>query len=282
MAWGVSVVFLVRINRKVNVLTTSAVRCLVTTLFFFALLPFNGGLTALTNLDRETIAILVASIIFIIVIGDSLFFVAARRISMVRAMPLSMTLPLFTVVLAAIFLHETITVLVSVGTALILAGAYLLSAEPKLAAARVKDKADTLGILMVLASALFFALGTIILTPVSQSINAVVANCVRQPVAALFLLAAMPKQKAVTQLRSLSAKEWVMLIGSSLAGVGVGALLFIVALQHAGASVTSVLTATTPVFSTPFSILLLGEKVRSWDVIGTVLIMAGVWLVVLA
>ena len=71
------------------------------------------------------------------------------------------------------------------------------------------------------------------------------------------------------------------LIGSSLVGVGVGALLFLIALQHAGASVTSALTATTPVFSTPFAVLLLREKVRSWDVIGTVFIMAGVCLVVL-
>lgn len=280
-AWGLSGVFLVQINRKVNVLTMGAVRCLITSLFFFALLPANGGWSALAVLEGGIVAALVASVVLIIVMGDSLFFVAARRISMVRAMPLSMVMPLFTVVLAAIVLGETISILAAVGTLLILAGAYLLSAGPRFAAVRVAEKADALGIAMTLGAAFCWALGTVVLTPASQNISPVVVNAVRQPFAALFLLAVMPKKPTIGQLRSLHTRDWGTLIGGSLAGGGVGAFLFLVALQHTGASIAAVLTATTPVFSTPFSVLLLGEKVRSWDAIGTVLIMAGVWLVIM-
>jgi drug/metabolite transporter, DME family len=281
LTWAISSVLLTRINRKVHVMGIGLVRCITASLFFFTLLPFVGGASAFAGVDFRAVVGLMISVLLVLAVGDSIFLVAAKRVGMVRAMPISMTYPLFTFLLAALFLGERITLPIGLGALLILAGVYLLSSGPRAAPVASGMKADVWGVVLALLAAICWAGGTVVLTPFSKEINAVAANCIRQPAAALFFLLVMPKGTAFRQLAATSRKEFAILIAGGVIGSGVGALLYIWSLRYAGASISSVLSAASPVFSTPLSIVLLGEQINYRIVAGTCSIIAGVWLVIL-
>jgi drug/metabolite transporter, DME family len=281
LTWALSSVLLSRISRKLHVLAIGAVRCLSSTVFFLLLVPFSGGWHILSGVDLRAIAALVTSVVIVLGVGDTIFLLSARRIGMVRAMPISMTYPLFTVVLAAIFLHEDVTLLVGLGALLILVGVYLLSSGSRAAPAAPAAKANVPGILLALGAAVLWAVGTIVLAPVSQTISPVAANIIRQPAAALMFLVFMPKPQSYREIKKLSRRELLTLIAAGVIASGFGAQFYLLSLRYAGASISAVLGATSPVFSTPLSIILLGEKASFRVVIGSLLIIAGVWLVIL-
>jgi DME family drug/metabolite transporter len=278
LTWALGGVLLTRVNRKVNVMAISAVRCLSASLFFYVLLLANGVWESLLHTSLATIAGLLLSVMIVLGAGDSAFFVAAKRIGMVRAMPITMTYPLFTMLLAAIFLHERLSLPLGIGAGLILAGIYLLSSGERAAPAA---RPNPLGIGLALTAALLWAIGTVILAPISQGIDPIAANCIRQPAAALLFLAVMPKPQGIQQLKALAWHELGTLVLAGVLASGLGAWFYLISLRSVGASVSAVLTAASPVFSTPLSVLLLGEKVNLRLAAGTVLIIAGVWLVIL-
>jgi drug/metabolite transporter (DMT)-like permease len=168
------------------------------------------------------------------------------------------------------------------GVLLILAGVYLLSSGPRAAPAQPTTGGVRLGgILLALGTALLWAIGTIILTPISQKAHPFAVNCVRQSGGALLFFALMPKLLGLQQLKALTRKELGTMAAAGLLAGGAGALLFITSLRYAGASISSALSAATPIFSTPLSILFLSEKATKRVAAGSVLIIIGVWLVIL-
>ena len=280
LMWALGGVLLTRINHRVNLLTSGAARCLSASVFFWILLfAIGGGWQSFAIVTTEDLLRLFISLSMVLGLGDTLFFLSAKKIGMVRAMPLAMTFPLLTFVLAAIFLDEHISVLVGLGAAAILAGVYFLSANER--AATPATKINVGGVLLALATSFFWAVGTVILTPASQHLGPILGNSIRQLGAGVLFLIVMPKVTAWRELRALSGRELVMLLVAGAAGYGFGSYLYMFALMRVGASITAVLSATSPLFSTPLSILLLGEKASRRVLIGTAFIMAGVWLVIL-
>ena len=281
LTWAISSVLLTRINRKVHVMAIGAARCLISSAFFWLLLPVSGGWQAFAGMNWKIAVGLLLSVLIVLGVGDTLFFLATRRIGVSRAMPLSMTYPLFTVVMAYLFLDERVSIITGAGAALILVGVYVLSVGRRAAPTQPAASIDPLGIGCSLLAAFCWASGTIILTPFSHDLGAVATNCIRQPAAALLFLIAMPKPAAIRELRALNPQERFTLLAGGLLGSGLGALLYIVSLRYAGAAISSVLSAASPVFSTPLSMRLLGEKVDRTMAFGTLAIIAGVWLVIL-
>src|SRR5207248_1246894 len=62
-----------------------------------------------------------------LVIGDSLYFEALKRIGVARAMPISMGYPVMTSLLAALLLGERLTAMSAVGMLATLVGVYLVA-----------------------------------------------------------------------------------------------------------------------------------------------------------
>lgn len=65
---------------------------------------------------------------------------------------------------------------------------------------------------------------------------------------------------------------------AGVVGTGVGSLLFIYAVQEAGAGKTAVLSSISPLFALPLSVLFLGEKITRWLLLGTALAVVGIIL----
>ncbi len=279
--WAFCGVWLTRLGRKMHVLTIAAWRAIVSLLFFIVLVPFTGGWQMFDALPARTLIMLALSVLIAQGVGDITFFMAAQRIGMLRTMPIAEANPLITAGLAAIFLGERLTLQVLGGAMLILVGAYLLSSGARAAQTPQAGKVDLIGLGLAVLTAVCWAAGYVLLTPVAQAMHPVAVSIFRQAIIAVWFLMIMPKPLGFRQSRALSRGETIMLVLISIVSSGLGSFFYVWSMRWAGASLAAVLSATTPVFSTPLSIIFLKEKLTPRIIMGTLLIIGGVWLVLL-
>lgn len=281
LLWAMASVLLTMGAKRIHVVPLNLIRCVVSTAFFWALLPFYGGVRALAAIPSSAWIWLVVSVLGLLVVGDSLYFRSMDLAGVSWAMPISNVNPLWAVVLASIFVGEPLTWALLLGALLVIGGVILVSrsARPSEAAGLADPYARRAGLLLALLVSVLWAIGQVALKPATAGMHSVVANSVRQPMGMLMLLGLTLVQGHWRQLRTLDRKSWTVIVVASFVGTGVGSLLFILAIQTAGAGRTAVLTATAPLLAIPFSAMWLHERPTRWTLVGTLLTSAGIALV---
>jgi uncharacterized membrane protein len=258
------------------------IRCVISTIFFWALLPFYGGLDALAAIPAAAWPWLVLSVLGLLVVGDTLYFRSMDLAGVSWAMPVASVNPLWAVLLAAAFLGEPLSWTLVLGAGLVIAGVVLVSrsAMPEVVDRVVDPENRRRGILLALLVSVLWAAGQVALKPATAGMHSVVANSVRQPMGMLILLGLTLQQGRWRALRKLDRRSWAVIGIASLVGTGVGSLFFVLAIQLAGAGRTAVLTSTAPLLAIPFSMLWLRERPTRWTLAGTLLTTTGIVLVV--
>jgi drug/metabolite transporter (DMT)-like permease len=281
LLWAIASVLLTVGAKRVHVLPLNLVRCILSTAFFWALLPFYGGLEALATIPPGTWLWLTVSVLALLVVGDTLYFRSMDLAGVSWAMPVASINPLWAVLLAALFVGEPLTWTLLAGAVLVIAGVALVSrpAGQTTQGKPVDPRARRVGLLLALVVSVLWAIGQVALRPATEGIHSVVANSVRQPMGALMLLGLTLVQGRWRDLRKLDRQSWVIIVVASLVGTGLGTLLFIMAIQMAGAGRTAILTATAPMMAMPFSMLWLKERPTRWTLAGTLLAAVGIGLV---
>jgi uncharacterized membrane protein len=281
LLWSMASVLLTVGVRRLHVLPLNLLRCLISTAFFWALLPFFGGWSAVAAIPARAWLWLAVSVVMFLVVGDTLYFHGMGLAGVSWVMPVASIYPLWAVLLAAFFLDEPLTWHLLAGTALVVVGVVLVSRTLDVPATHMPAdrQAHRKGLLLAVVASVLWAVGQVALKPATEGVDPVVANCVRQPLGALMLLILNLATARWHALRSLDLKSCGVIAVASLVGTGLGSVLFIEATQLAGAGRTAVLTSTSPLLALPFSILLLHERPNRWTVFGTVLTTVGVGLV---
>ena len=312
LLWAVSSVLLAIGARRLHVLPLNLVRCVVSTTFFWALLPFFGGWEAVMAIPAAAWLWLVVSVLGLLVLGDTLYFRSLDLAGVSWAMPVAGVNPLWAVLLGALFLDEPLTWRLLAAAALVVSGIFLVSrglgpgrrtevegglagggrVDPLRGVRRSKSPAGPqhrdvgsssaqrkAGLLLALAVSVFWAIGLLALKPATAGIDAIVVNSVRQPMAMLMLLVLVVVPGRWRELRGLDGRSWAVIGGASLLGTGLATIFFIWAIQRAGAGRTAILTSTSPILAIPFSMLWLGERPNRWTLAGMVLTTGGIALV---
>ena len=173
--------------RRIHVLPLNLIRCVISTAFFWALLPFYGGLDAVAAIPAATWPWLVLSVLLLLVAGDSLYFRSMDLAGVSWAMPVASVNPLWAVLLAWAFLGEPLSWTLVLGALLVIAGVVLVSrsAGPAEADRPVQPGARRRGILLALVVSVLWAAGQVALRPATEGVHSVVANSVRQPLGML-------------------------------------------------------------------------------------------------
>lgn len=288
--WALSNILMGSESARVPAVVISALRMLYGALFLAAVMAVvaAAGAAAYPTLPRALA--IGASGALGLGIGDTLYIGSLRRVGINRAFPISSAVyPLLTFVLGVALLDEQITLPVAFGSVLILIGVSLIVAggpapagenDAPGAGHRRGGRETWLGLGLVLAASVLWAVAAVWLRSAAAGVQPVLVQAIRMP-AALVVTAAVASSTghALRPRRYGRRSLWALMITGVL-GTGVGSLMFVVAVQQAGAARTAVLSTTGPLFGLPMAALLLHERVTPRIAVGTVLSIAGIWLVV--
>lgn len=282
LLWAMASVLLAMGARRLHALPLNLIRCIVSTCFFWALLPFYGGLKALSAIPPGAWLWMAVSVLGLLVVGDTLYFRSLDLAGVSWAMPVASINPLWAVLLAALFLDEPLTGTLLAGAVLVVVGIVLVTrtADPGTVERLASPHQRRTGLLLALAVSGLWGIGQVALKPATAGIHSVVANSVRQPMGMGMLLGLTLLSGRWRDLGRLERRSLLIILIASFVGTGIGTLLFIMAIQMAGAGRTAVLTSTAPIMALPFSVLWLKERPGRWTLVGTILTVIGIALVV--
>jgi drug/metabolite transporter (DMT)-like permease len=233
----------------------------------------SGLLGEVVRAEPRVLLWLLGSTLASIVIGDSLYFLAAARIGVARALPIASSFPLLTTLGAVTLLGETFTASLLAGSVLVVVGVALIGGERVSSAGTL----DALGLLFAGLAACMWACSGLFLGPALKSMDPVAANLVRFPIASVFfavyVLAARPSEHLTVHLL------WLTVV----AGVGTlaAAMMFLGGISGAGVARGVALNATSPVFSAVLAVLLLKERLTRRAALGVAASVCGTILLVL-
>ncbi len=284
VVWAITSLFLRSLTAKLGVFVLNGLRGAAALLVIIPMALVAGSIEDLRLLTGPKIFFLITSIIGGGVFGSILYLRSLRMLGVTRAFPISNSYPLFTVFFSFVLLQETVKWPVIPGTLLVLTGVYLISRIPQhrgeVEPQTVAPQVVVAGVLSALAASVLWGCSTVVFSLGLQGTNAHVANSIRIPVMAGVSLGIAALRKETHAVARLDLKTVILLIVSGVLGWGVGASLYALSVQHAGASMTSIIAATAPLFAMPLSILVFRERPIAPTILGTVLAVVGIAIVV--
>ena len=281
-AWALVSTVMRSMSNRMDPVMVNGLRCGYAAVAMVILIAALGRADALRTLPLQGVALIVISGLVGQGMGDAIFVVSMKSIGAARAMPISSTQPLLTMTLAVIFLGERVTLLAVVGALLVLLGVYLLAFPygPLSQVTRLFASADRRGVALALGAAGCWAVSAISLKTALGSVDVMSTNLIRMIVAAVLLFAfeaLVNRKKAFEGMdrRGLAIMGLAGLLGTA------SSMGYVTAVSYAGAAKAAVLASTSPFFGLPLSLFVLHEKVNRRILVGSLLCVAGIWLVLL-
>jgi DME family drug/metabolite transporter len=282
-------------------------RTAIGTLTFIVIAIVLGIFTYIFLLPWSLWIITFLSFLFGQVIGDTAYFKAQKELGTTTALAVSMTFPLFTVILSIIFLnrafeYKMILSIVLIGAGIIVIGKSKITAEnknlldsdihPQKAISYTSFKL----IVYALIASLGWAIGLVIIDYVTnqidqilitEGISSIISNVIRFPFALLILLIMVLRENRVSDSNKKiysfrkPYQTWLVLLIDSIIGTSLGAYLYTEAAHTAGAVVMSLLASASPLFSLPLTYWLNKERITKYGFLGVVSTILGVIVVII-
>jgi drug/metabolite transporter (DMT)-like permease len=284
--WANTTIALRSLSNRLDPFLVNGLRAAVALLVIIPLVFITGGVGDYRLLTLPRMLLLVGSVTLGGVIGDALYVTSLKKIGVSRAFPITNSYPVFTMLLGALVLGEKITWIRVVGMAIVLLGVYFVSRPEEGTEARengvlLSRRVLIEGAIMALITAFLWGSNTVILAIGIRGLNSAVANSVRVPAVVLFSLLAGAQRKQLGSLRHLDRHTLGLLLVAGIVGWGIGGWFYLTAVQMVGVSLAAIISATSPIFGVPLSMLFLHEKPTRLTLIGTVLSIVGIALILL-
>lgn len=259
-AWALTSVAMRPIAAGHALWRSSLVRILVCVALLVVYAAPTGALGRALATPPSAWLLLLGSTVCSIVIGDSVYFLAAARIGVARALPIASSFPLLTTLGAVLLLAEPPSLALLVGTSLVVLAVALIAGER----ANHGRRLDGAGVLLAGLAACLWAASGLLLGEALRQLDPISANLIRFPLAAVlfgaYLAAVRPSEQLTPRL------VWLSL--AAAVGTLASALLFVAGISSAGVARGVALNATSPVFSAVLASLLLRERVSRRAAVG--------------
>lgn len=235
------------------------------------------------GLDGTTVAVLAASGIIGILLGDTFNFAAVGRLGPRRAGAVFALNAPMAAVLSWAFLNERLSLQAAAGIALTAAGvAVAILGRPRADAHRLETLRGALlpGLIFGLLAALGQATGSLVARPVmAAGLDPWLASLVRVGASGLVmgLVAATPM--APPRPAQVSRLVVGLTAATALIGLLMGMTLFLFALQGAQTGIIATLSATSPVIILPLLWLRTGQRPTATSWAGALMAVAGLALI---
>ena len=282
-------------------------RTAIGTLTFIVVAVVLGIFTHIFLLPWNLWIITFLSFLFGQVIGDTAYFKAQKELGTTIALAISMTFPLFTIILSVIFLnhafeYKMILSIVLIGAGIIVIGKSKINAENKksldseIHAQKLISYTLFKPIVYALIASLGWAIGLVIIYYVTKQIgeilntdgvSSIISNVIRFPFALSILVVMVWRENRITNspqyLYSFKkpSQTWLVLLIASIIGTSLGAYLYTEAAHTAGAIVMSLLASASPLFSLPLTYWLNKERITKYVFLGILSTILGVIVVII-
>lgn len=274
-----SVVFTIA-GKRVGSSSVNALRIWIALLFQIAIHLFLFQSLFPFELGSRKVLLLALSGVIGLVVGDACLFEAYLLIGPRLAMLMMLTAPIFSAILAWIFLGEVLSLLEIGAIMITVVGIGWVVSEIHNSKEN-RPKKYLIGIVLGLAGGMGQAVG-LLLSKVGMDggVSPISANHVRIIFAALTLLIINIFRKTlVSRIRQLKNYRIALaLVSGALAGPVIGVILSLVAIVHTHIGVASTLMSISPVLLIPVSHYLFKEKITWRAVIGTLVALFGACL----
>ena len=281
--WAVTSSLMAASAPRVDTLSMNAIRYIWGTIAVLMLAAIGGSLGYIRFMEIEVVLALIISSVIGLVIGDSVYVGALRRLGLTRAFTVSLGVFIVLTYLLAIFwVDEKVTLWAAGGTVLVLIGVYsvanLNKEEHSQEKNPLKNESKRGWGLLVLAS-LLWAIATVWLRDAANGEDVLAVAALRVPAAGVVLMGlATISQRSDLRRRVISKRDHTILFFAGILGAGAATILFIFAIQEVGAGRAAVTTAIAPIFAVFLGVVFLKEKLNKKILIGVLVASAGIIL----
>ena len=261
--------------RETDSTVATAVRTIVVLGFSWLMVFITGSQSGITDIDAKTLIFLILSGL---ATGGSwlCYFAALKYGDINKVVPIDKSSTVLTILLAAVLLHEPVTLTGGIGIVLIGVGT-LMMIEKKDAQPADGDAKSSRWLFYACGSAVFAALtailGKIGITGIESDLGTAIRTCVVLLMSWVMVFVS-GRQK---QVRTISRKELIFICLSGLA-TGGSWLCYYKALQDGPASVVVPVDKLSILITVFFSWIVFGEKLSKKSAAGLAGIVAGTLL----
>ena len=272
MAWAVTSLLARSLMPELGSVAINAIRSTIGGVLLVAWVLATAGVGAFTAISASAWVLLTLSIVIAIAIGDTVFFESSRALGLGRAMTISTTYPVGAAAIAAVFLGEPVTLPIALGTLVTLAGLVLIVAPW---AERAPDERFWFGVGTATLASLAWAVSVIFLKAPLRELDAVTAQAIRLPLAAVVLWTTPWARAAAGGLGRIGGAALARLAALSVL-TAVSSVMFVASVKYAGVAVSAVLSSTAPMFAIPLARVFLGERLSRTALLGAGVTIAGI------
>ncbi|MFW9818539.1 MAG: DMT family transporter [Candidatus Thorarchaeota archaeon] len=308
VSFAISFVLARKIENDATPIFQNAIRSIVGFITFLIICLSLGIFIQTFSLSIVIILILMMSILFTVIIGDTLYLQSQKMLGPAKALAISTTTPFFTLIFATLFLNRPFMIqmvfsiiLIGVGVIIIAKRKYTGNFEKNInsldshkdddqeGTKRKRFSKSIKGTILAAITAISWAIG-IALTDYSISqvdlvlnlgiLSTMIAMMVRFLFASLSLsvIALIENTKTPTPKKR---NTWKILIISALLSYSIGSIFFGEAVHTAGATVMSIISTALPLFTIPFSYLINKESISQRDFVGIFITFLGVIIILI-
>lgn len=276
LTWGMISLLVRSLSGAVTPVGITAVRSILGggTLLGLALATGHGG--EIAEMPLWVVLTLWGTIILSMGFGDTMFFASMDHLGVTRALTLTMINPLLTTVVGVGLLGEPVTLPRGLGMLLVVGGLVLVI-WGKGEGGGERHGSMQRGLRLVCLAAGSWAISAVWMKPAFQAVSVIAAAAVRVPAAGLVLWLT-PWTRGVFAAIALTTREERLRLGAICVLSAVASLFFTTGIKYGGVAVGNVLSATAPLFTLPFEVLVLGHHPSRQTAVGAVVTIAGIGL----
>ncbi|WP_285767460.1 DMT family transporter [Peribacillus sp. SI8-4] len=249
---------------------------LLTMLRLFFIVLFLSGIALSKKRFQRVLHSDLLAIIFLGVTGVFLnqwsFFVGLQTADPTTSALILATTPIFTSILAAIFLKEKLTIRMLAGSFVAIIGIYFVVVSGHSSSLHMEK-----GLLWIVVTMITFAIMIIMTRSLSQRIDPITITLYSNIVGFIVSIPFVFLLKSPL-LISTKVSDWTLLIGSAVVVHGIATLIWNNNIRYVDASKASILSNLEPFVAMIMGLILLYKPITSAEILGSLFIVGGVIL----
>lgn len=282
ISWTISAILYRKALSVVKPISANIVRCACTSLVLVVCLIVIGKFEILTNLSTFAVVLSCASGIIGLGLGDTLYMVSLKLIGVARAVPITCTYPLFSLLLTVFLQGKEVALQVFFGAAVIVFGVWLLTREDEKGS---QGTVSLKGVVAALATAVIWSISiamidvAVTLPEVGSFDGALAVNTIRVLGVAGTLLILSPMLDKQLSFLKMPKKTLVFLILAGVVALALGWFLLAYSFLQIPEARAVPISSTSPLFANIVGVVLLHEKITARNVFGSIIIVLGIFLI---